>query len=55
MRFEIEWTKHEGNSGQNQQLLNQNLNVMGGDPFQQSNGVFEQLEKVNYSYGMFGN
>lgn len=28
---------------------------MGGDPFQQSNGAFEQLEKVNYSYGMFGN
>jgi hypothetical protein len=27
---------------------------MGGDPFQQSNGVFEQLEKVNYSFGMFG-
>lgn len=43
MRFEIEWNKQEGNSSQNMDILNKNLEVIGGDPFQQSNGVFEQL------------
>jgi hypothetical protein len=26
---------------------------MGGDPFEQSNGVFKELEKASYSFGMF--
>lgn len=34
MRFEIEWNKHEGNSGFNEQLLQQNIEVIGGDPFE---------------------
>lgn len=28
---------------------------MGGDPFQQSNGAFQELQKFQYSYGMFQN
>lgn len=54
MRFEIEWAKREGNSGLNHQILQQSLEVTGGDPFQKSSGVLQQLEKMNYSYGMFG-
>jgi hypothetical protein len=27
----------------------------GGDPFQSSNGALQQLDQMNYSYGMFGN
>ena len=36
-------------------LLQQNIQMMGGDPFEQSNGVLEQLQQMQYSYGMFGN
>ena len=28
---------------------------MGGDPFQNSNGVLQQLDQMSYSYGMFNN
>lgn len=28
---------------------------MGGDPFQSSNGALQQLDQLNYSYGMFNN
>lgn len=55
MRFEIEWVEREGNSGLNQQILQQSLEVTGGDPFQKSSGVLQQLDKMSYSYGMFGN
>ena len=54
MRFEIEWVQREGNSGLNQQILQQSLEITGGDPFKKSSGVLQQLEKMNYSYGMFG-
>jgi hypothetical protein len=32
-RFEIEWAKNEGNAYYDNELLQQNLQVMGGDPF----------------------
>jgi hypothetical protein len=54
-RFEIEWTKHEGNAYQDNELLRQNLEIMGGDPFEQSNGALQELQKLQYSYGMFQN
>ena len=28
---------------------------MGGDPFKSSNGALQQLDQLNYSYGMFNN
>ena len=28
---------------------------MGGDSFQTSNGALQQLDQINYSYGLFGN
>jgi hypothetical protein len=40
MRFEIEWTKKIGDSNHNDALLKKNLETIGGDPFQQSQGVF---------------
>lgn len=52
-RFEIEWAKNEGNAYYDNELLQQNLQVMGGDPFEQSNGAFQELNKLQYSYGMF--
>ena len=54
MRFEIEWAKQEGYSGAHPQILQQNIEVIGDDPFQTSNGALEQMEKQNYAYGMFG-
>lgn len=54
-RFEIEWTKREGKAYEDNELLQQNLAIMGGDPFQQSNGAVESLQKLQYSYGMFQN
>ena len=54
-RFEIEWAKREGNAYEDQALLQQNLEMMGGDPFQQSNGALQEMEKLQYSYGMFQN
>lgn len=36
-------------------MLQQNIQIMGGDPFQSSNGALQQLDQMNYSYGMFGN
>lgn len=54
-RFEIEWTKREGQAFQDNALLEQNIQMMGGDPIEQSNGALEQLQKLQYSYGMFGN
>lgn len=54
-RFEIEWAKREGNAYEDNGLLQQNLEMMGGDPFQQSNGAFQELQKMQYSYGMFQN
>ena len=36
-------------------LLEKNIAIMGGDPFLQSNGAFQELEKISYSYGMFQN
>ncbi len=35
--------------------MQQSLEVTGGDPFQKSSGVLQQLDKMSYSYGMFGN
>lgn len=44
LRFDIEWNKQEGNSGYNEDLLQQTLKTMKGDPFQEStNGLFQQL------------
>ena len=54
-RFEIEWVKREGNAYEDNGLLQQNLEIMGGDPFQQSNGALQELQKMQYSYGMFQN
>jgi hypothetical protein len=54
-RFEIEWAKREGEAYQDNALLQQNLQVMGGDPFEQSNGAMQELQKLQYSYGMFQN
>ena len=54
MRFEIEWAKQEGSANHNSQLLQNSIQVMGGDPFASSNGALAQLEATNYSYGMFG-
>ena len=42
-RFEIEWTKKEGNAFEDVNLLQQNLDIMGGDPFQHSNGAIQEL------------
>ncbi len=36
-------------------MLQQNIQIMGGDPFQSSNGALQQMDQMNYSYGMFGN
>ena len=42
-RFEIECTKKEGNAFEDVNLLQQNIDVMGGDPFQQSSGAIQEL------------
>ena len=52
-RFEIEWAKHEGLVYEDRNLLHRSIVNMGGDPFEQSNGVFKELEKASYSFGMF--
>lgn len=54
-RFEIEWTLKEGQAIQDTQMLQENIQIMGGDPFQSSNGALQQLDQLNYSYGMFNN
>jgi hypothetical protein len=36
-------------------LLRNNIEALGGDPFNQSNGALQELEKRSYSYGMFQN
>lgn len=45
-RFEIEWAKREGNAYEDNELLQQNLQAMGGDPFLQSNGALQELQKI---------
>jgi len=32
-RFEIEWTKREGNVFEDNEMLQHNIQAMGGDPF----------------------
>lgn len=54
-RFEIEWTLKEGQAVQDTQMLQENIQIMGGDPFQSSNGALQQLDQLNYSYGLFNN
>jgi hypothetical protein len=54
-RFEIEWAKREGVALEDTDLLRNNIEAMGGDPFQQSNGALQELEQKSYSYGMFNN
>jgi hypothetical protein len=54
-RFEIEWAKREGLAYEDTNLLKKNIDIMGGDPFEQSNGAIQDLEKMSYSYGMFQN
>ena len=36
-------------------MLQENIQIMGGDPFQSSNGALQQLDQLNYSYGLFNN
>ncbi len=36
-------------------MMEQNIAMMGGDPFNVNNGALDQLNKNNYSYGMFKN
>ncbi len=54
-RFEIEWAKREGLVFEDTSLLRSNIAALGGDPFEQSNGALQELEKRAYSYGMFEN
>lgn len=53
-RFEIEWAKREGQVYEDMDLLKNNIDALGGDPFQQTNGAFQELQK-NYNYGLFHN
>lgn len=44
LRFDIEWNNQVGNSGYNENILQQTLKTMKGDPFEEStNGLFQQL------------
>ena len=54
-RFEIEWALKEGQAVHDTQMLQENIQIMGGDPFQSSNGALQQLDQLNYSYGLFNN
>lgn len=47
MRYEIEWANHEGNSGFNANILEKNIQAVGGDPFQSYSNVFEKLQNSN--------